>query len=107
MPVMTTDVGRLSAYRRHSSAVTRFDFKMLHEIDAVHLETPERFFELGVRRFGGTAVDLGHHKGAVAISFAQRLAQAFLARAFVIVPGVIHEGDAVVDRGADDANGQR
>ena len=83
------------------------DFMMLHEIDAVHLETPERFFELGVRRFGGAAVDLGHHKGSLAISFAQRFAQAFLARALVIVPGVIHKRDAVVDRGADDANGQR
>ena len=40
---------------------------------------------------------------ALAIAIAQRLAHAKLADAFVVVPAVVHEVDAVVDGSANDA----
>ena len=49
------------------------------------------------------AVDLGHQERALAVAVAQRAAHPDLAGAVVVVPAVVHEGDAVIDRGADDA----
>ena len=80
------------------------DFVMLHEIDAIHSQPRKRFFELLRRGLTRAAVDLRHHERALAVSTAQRLPHALLARAFVVVPRVVHEGDAVVDRRADQTN---
>ena len=50
------------------------------------------------------AIDLGHQKGFLAIPVAQSLAHAHFALAVVVVPAVVEEVDAVVERGADDAD---
>ena len=52
--------------------------------------------------FFGPAVDLGHQEDLLAVAVAERLAHADFAAAAVVVPAVVHEGDAVVDGGADD-----
>ena len=54
--------------------------------------------------FFGAAIDFGHEEDFVAIAVAERLAHADLAVAVVIVPAVVHEGDAAIDGGADDAD---
>ncbi len=54
--------------------------------------------------FAGAAVDLGHEEGLLAISVAQRLAHADFAGAAVVVPAVVEEIDAFIERGANDAN---
>src|SRR5688572_2005228 len=82
------------------------DLVMLHEVDAVGLEPPERLVELP---FGGArraAVDLRHEERALPVACAQRLAHAPLARAVIVVPGVVHERDAGIDGCTDDPGGQ-
>src|SRR4029453_2702850 len=54
--------------------------------------------------FARAAVDLGHQQDLRAVPVAQRLAHAQLAAAVVIVPAVVHERDAVIDRLANDAD---
>ena len=55
----------------------------------------------------GAAVDLGHQEDLLAVAVAQGLAHADFADAVVIVPAVVHEGDAAVDGGADDLDALR
>src|SRR5205085_851536 len=50
----------------------------------------------------GQAVDLGHQEDLLAVAILQGLAHADLAAAVVVIPAVVHEGDAGVDGGADD-----
>ena len=58
--------------------------------------------DLPFRFPAGSAVDLGHEEDLVAVAVAQRLPHADLAVAVVIIPAVVHEGDAVIDGGAND-----
>jgi hypothetical protein len=51
-------------------------------------------------------VDLGHQEHFVPITVLERLTHPKLASAVVVVPGVVHESDAPIDRGAYDANAQ-
>ena len=83
------------------------DLVVLDQIDAVGLQPAERFVELPRRPPLRPAVDLGHQEDALAVAVAERLAHPQLALAVVVVPGVVHEGDAAVDRGADDADAER
>jgi hypothetical protein len=77
---------------------------MLHQIDGVDTETPERFVELTRRLTLRAAVDLGHQKRLAAIAVAERLAHADLAGALVVVPTVVEEIDAAIEGRADDAD---
>src|SRR5207302_11274240 len=52
----------------------------------------------------GTAIDLVHQEDLQTISVLKSLAHADLARALVVVPAVIHEGDAAVDGLTDELN---
>jgi hypothetical protein len=82
------------------------DLVVLHQIDAVGPEAAKRLVELPGRLRLRSAVDLGHQEDAVPVAVAQRLAHPELAPALVVVPGVVHEGDAAIDGGADDAEAQ-
>src|ERR1700694_203217 len=82
------------------------DLVVLNEVDAVGLQTAQRFVELSRGRPRRAAVDLGHQEGLLAVPRAQCLAHATLAGAVVVVPRVVHEGDAAIDRSADDADSE-
>src|SRR5216684_8074391 len=79
---------------------------MLNQVDAVGLQTLQRFVELP-RGFGfRAAVDLRHQERLPPVAVAKRLAHADLAGAFVVVPAVVEEVDAAVDRAADDSKAE-
>ena len=81
------------------------DLVELDEVDHVGLEAAERLLELlGVLGFGA-AVELGHLEDLGAVAVAEGLAHADLGDAVVVVPAVVHEGDAAVDGGADELDG--
>ena len=50
------------------------------------------------------AVDLGHQEDLLPVTVLKRFAHSRFAHAFVVVPAVIHEGDAAIDSLADEAN---
>ena len=77
----------------------------LHQIDHVGAEVAQALIDLGRGGLARAAVDLGHQEGALAVAVAQRVAHPDVAAAVVVVPAVVHEGHAVIDRGADDADG--
>src|SRR6267143_466753 len=81
------------------------DFVELEKIDVVGLEAAKRFVELHGGGFFGLAVDFGHEESLLAVAVAQRLAHADFAGPVVVVPAVVEEVDAAVERGADDADG--
>ena len=54
-----------------------------------------------------TTVNLGHQENSLAISVPQSLPHALLTGAIVIVPAVVHEVDAAINGGANDAHGER
>src|SRR6266404_2850612 len=79
---------------------------MLDQIDAIDLQTFERFIQLFHRFLLGAAVDLGHHKCPGTIAVAKRLAHASLTGALIIIPAVIQKVDAAIDGRAHNANRQ-
>ena len=52
----------------------------------------------------GLAIDLGHQERLLTVTVAQRLAHANLTLPIVIVPAVVEEIDAGIERRADDVN---
>src|SRR5215510_3931902 len=82
------------------------DLVMLDQVDVVCLQTPQRLIELFRCLLLCTTVDLGHKKGSFAITIAQCLAHAPFTGAVVVIPTVVHEVDAAINRGTDQANTQ-
>jgi hypothetical protein len=80
---------------------------VLHEVDAVGAEPPQRLVELPRRLALGAAVDLRHQEDAVAVAVRERAPHPALALAVVVVPAVVHEGDAAVHRAAHQPLGER
>ncbi len=80
------------------------DLVELDEVDHVGLESAEGLFELAVECGGGAAVDFGHEEDLGAVAVAECLAHADFADAVVVVPAVVHEGDAVVDGFVDECD---
>ena len=70
----------------------------LPHVEVVGLEALEGFFELlhGDVFFAAVGADLGHDDGLVAFAF-EGVPTTFFALAFVVLPGVIEEVDAVVE----------
>ena len=107
-----TDLSRLLRFehRFHRSALGEDavrvlhpdDFVDLHQVDVIRLQPQEAFVDLPGRGRLGATVDLGHEEDLLAVAVAQGLAHADLAGAVVVVPAVVHEGDAAVDGAADD-----
>src|ERR1700681_4203554 len=62
------------------------DLVMLNQIDAIDLQTCERFIQLFRRFLLRPTVDLGHHKSPRTVAVAQGLAHASLTGALVIIP---------------------
>src|SRR5438046_9868616 len=52
-------------------------------------------------------IDLGHQESSLAVPVPEGLSHLDLAPPLIVVPGVVEEIDARVDRGADDADAPR
>ena len=79
------------------------DLVVLDEINVVRAEAGETFLDLAHGGLLGAPVDLGHLENLVtAVVLLVRLAGAEFAGAQVVVPRVVHEGDAMVDGGVDE-----
>ncbi len=92
----------------HASRVRGADDLVdLEEVHVVGAEAPERVIELPGRFLRRAPVELRHDEGAVAEAARERLAEALLAVAVVVVPAVVEEGEAVVHRLVHDTHGDR
>jgi hypothetical protein len=76
----------------------------LDQIDHISLQPPERLLQLKVVSLFGSAIHLGHQKNLAAIAVAQCLTHADFTNSVVVVPTVVHEGDAAIDRGSHQAH---
>ena len=74
------------------------DLVELPEVEVVGLEPAEAVLQVRLGLLGGPAADLGHEEDLVAAApLGQGLAHPLLGDAVVVVPAVVHEGDAFVD----------
>ncbi len=69
----------------------------LHQIDVVRLQPLKRFVNLCGGGLPCTSVDLGHQKHFGTVAIAQGLAHPYFALTVMVIPAVIHEGDAEID----------
>ena len=76
----------------------------LDQIEMTGLEPLQALIDLLPGDQPGVGVDLGHQEDLLAVAVAQCLAHQHLGVAARVVPAIVHEGDAIVDRGADDLN---
>src|SRR5882762_8002060 len=76
----------------------------LQQVDVVGLQSAKRLIQLLGSGLLSLAIDLGHQERLLTVTVAQRLAHANLALPIVIVPAVVEEVDAGIERRADDAN---
>src|SRR5439155_14302202 len=83
------------------------DLVELQEVDDVRLESVERLLDLPGGRRPGLHVDLGHQEGPLPVAIPEGLSHPNLAPPLIVVPGVVEEIDARVDRAADDADALR
>jgi hypothetical protein len=81
------------------------DFVELQHINVIGLEPLERLIDLVGGSLGVAAVDLRHQECLLPIAVAQGLSHADLAVTIVVVPAVVEEVHAMVERGAHDADG--
>src|SRR5271166_6313851 len=72
-------------------------FVELEQVNAIGLQPPKRFIELGGRGSLGTTINLGHQKRLPAIAVAQGFAHSNFALSPVVVPAVIEKIDSLVD----------
>ncbi len=79
-------------------------FVELQQIDGVGLQAAQRLVDLAGGAFAAAGVELGHQEGFLAVSVTQGFAHTDFAGAVVVVPAVIEEVDAFIERGADDAD---
>jgi len=80
---------------------------VLDEIDTVDLQPAQAVFQLARGLGVGAAVDLGHDEGLVPVAIAKRQPHPLFAEAFVVIPAVVQERHAPVDRLTHDADGER
>src|SRR5271154_2341000 len=80
------------------------NFMELKQVNSIRLQPPQRFIELRYGGSFGSAIDLGHQKGLLAITIAQGLSHANFTLSAVVVPAVVEKVDAFVDSGADNTD---
>src|SRR5207253_6834893 len=79
---------------------------VLNEIDAIWLQSAQRFVERPRRLSLRVPVDLRHQEHLVTVSVAERLGHANFALPLVVVPRVVHEVHPAIDGGAHDAKSE-
>src|SRR6266481_2599757 len=75
----------------------------LHQVHVVGLQTKQRLVNLFGRGLLRPSVDFGHQEGLLSVAVTESFAHANLAAAVVIIPAVVHEGDATVDSRTNDS----
>src|ERR1039457_3582392 len=70
----------------------------------IRLKPLQRILDLPGGGLPGPPVDLGHEEHLLPVAVAQRLAHAHLAAAVMVIPAIVHEGDAPVDCAPDEAD---
>src|ERR1022692_1971619 len=80
------------------------DFVMLHQINMVGLQAFQTSFNLPRRNFFRAPIDFCHQKDLAAIAVLQGLSHTDFTWAFVVVPAVIHEGNAAINGNAHQAD---
>src|SRR5439155_16083937 len=80
------------------------DFVKLQQIHMIGLQTAQRFIDLFGDGGTSAAIDLSHEKDPLPIAIAQGPAHPFFAAAIMIIPTVVHEIDAAINRLTDDQN---
>ena len=84
--------------------VVVIDLVELPEVEMIGPQPAETVFEVGLGVLGGAAAALGHEEDLVApASLRDRLAHAILGLAVHVVPGIVKEGDPLVDGALDQA----
>src|SRR5258705_3409649 len=83
------------------------NFMMLHEVDMVDIQTSQGFIQLPGSFLLRTSVNLCHKKRALTITIAKCFAHACLTCAFIVIPAVVHEVDALIYGCTNNANSQR
>ena len=73
------------------------DFVELDQIDDVGLQSPERLLQLKVVSRFGSAIHLRHQENLAAIAVVQCLTHADFANSVVVVPAIVHKGNAAID----------
>jgi hypothetical protein len=73
----------------------------LQQVEMIGLQPLQRLLQLSLRGRGIAAIDLRHQEGFIAVAIAQRLAHAEFAVPVTVIPRIIHEVDAAIDRGPD------
>src|ERR1022692_1300604 len=76
----------------------------LNQVDVIRLQSPQRFIDLPGRGVLRPAIEFSHQEHFLSVPVTERKPHAPLAFPIVVIPAVVHEGDAAVDRTADDAN---
>src|ERR1019366_7925870 len=93
------------AFRKNTIRIVEADdLMMLHQIDMIGLQPFQASLDLPLGHLFGAPVDLRHQKYFLAIAVLQGLPHPDFALAFVVVPAVIHEGNAAVDTSSHQAN---
>jgi hypothetical protein len=77
-------------------------FVVLQQVDAIHAQSFQGLVQLPCSLNLRAAVDLRHDESLPTVAIAKRFAQALLAFAAVVVPRVVHEIQALVERRPDD-----
>src|ERR1022692_2782982 len=77
---------------------------ILNQVKVIRLQSPQRFIYLPGRRVLRPAIEFSHQEHLLPVPVTERKPHAPLAFPIVVIPAVVHEGDAAVDRTADDAN---
>src|SRR5258706_4228560 len=79
---------------------------VLDQINAVGLQPAERFFQLAGSFFSGASVNFGHQEYLAAVILAQCPAHPEFAKTVVVIPRVVHKGNAAVNRATNDSQAQ-
>src|SRR5947209_6061180 len=93
-------------HRFHAPAVRKYslwirianDFMELQQIDVIGLQTLERFLQLLSSHLLSAPVNLSHQERLLPISVAQCLSHPDLALPVVVIPAVVEEVDALIER---------
>jgi len=79
---------------------------VLHQVDVIRIEPLQGFIQLPYCSLFRTPVNFRHQEHPLAIAITQCLAHANLADTIVVVPRIVHEVDAAINRRANNASAQ-
>ncbi len=97
-------LGRAARGEETVNIVESDDLMALDEIHVIDLQPAQRFIHLARCRFLGASIYLGHQKRPLPVAVPQRFPHADLALPLVVIPRIVHEREAAVDRCPHDAN---